>query len=141
MAETSLPSTGSSLITIAKTFVTQSKLPPSLSCLLPHSCGFLAGCILLGVGFQGGAVKVYSLTTSLHWTNQFDMTASMATELHSYRESGKISDLLMVPHADGCVVHVCFNSQFSRFLISSSLSPPSLPLSPSSQTHSCTSGL
>ncbi len=72
---------------------------------------FTAGCILLGVGYQGGVVKVFSLTTSLHWTNQFAITASLATELHNFRESGKISGLLIVPHADGCMVHVCYNSQ------------------------------
>lgn len=101
-------------------------------CVVILNCS-VAGCILLGVGYQGGVVKVYSLTTRLHWTSQFTIAASLATELHRetgewvwssevgvvilvFHCAGRITGLLMVAHADGCTVHVCYNSK-----------PPSLP--------------
>lgn len=83
---------GSGTISIANTFVTQT------------------GSILLGAGYQGGVIKVFSLSVHLQWTNQVTITASLATELHNFRESGKISGLLMLPHADGCMVHVSYNN-------------------------------
>ena len=70
-------------------------------------CGVVvaADCILLGVGYQGGVVKVYSLTTCVHWTNQFTIVASLATELH--RESGGCG-MEWVWSAHKCVhIYVC----------------------------------
>lgn len=119
-------------------------------------CGVVAAdSILLGVGYQGGVVKVYSLTTRVHWTNQFTIVASLATELHRETggcvmewvwsphvcvSAGMITGLLMVAHADGCMIHVCYNSKYS--CPSSFLPLPPLPLPLSClQTPSCTSTL
>ncbi len=92
-AETSLPDSVSK-INIARTFVTQSEsnLPDDdvlMLVVMVYIC--LAGCILLGVGYHGGLVKVYSLTVHLQWSNQFSITASLATELHDFRGTGEWS--------------------------------------------------
>ena len=156
-ADISLP--GVKDVVIARTFVTICKrrsLPftSSWSLLLLSN---VAGSILCAVGLKRGQVKVFSLTASLCWSNEFTLSVILATECHqmSSVSSGdlgsavhwdssvpfvvlfytcliltdKITSLLMLPHPDGCTVHVCHNGTSPP--LSLSLSPPPPPLSSS----------
>lgn len=88
-AELTLP--GESTITSASTFVTQT------------------GSVLCGVACEEGQLKVFSITASLCWGNDFTISSSLVTELHQSSPSDTVTGLLMLPHSDGCVVHVCYN--------------------------------
>ena len=56
-------------------------LSHSLSHSLPPSL-LAAGSVLCAVGLERGQVKVFSLTTSLVWSNEFTLSVQLATELH-----------------------------------------------------------
>lgn len=45
-------------------------------------CMHTAGSILCAVGLERGQVKVFSLTVSLCWSNEFTLSVLLATELH-----------------------------------------------------------
>ena len=100
-ADVALP--GVKDIILAKTFVTFSKLhvalqteyelssilsfpppPPPLSLppfpSLPPS--LLAGSVLCATGLERCQVKVFAVTTSLVWSNEFTLSVQLATELH-----------------------------------------------------------
>ena len=83
-------------IILAKTFVTFSKLHAvikqnmnyhfvylcSLSLPLPPSLSLLAGSVLCATGLERCQVKVFAVTTSLVWSNEFTLSVQLATELH-----------------------------------------------------------
>ena len=42
----------------------------------------VAGSVLCAVGLERGQVKVFSITVSLVWGNEFTLSVQLATELH-----------------------------------------------------------
>lgn len=88
LVDTILP--GSGIITITKTFVTQSKPHTPHIIIFCHTLGVVSSdcCILVGVGYEDGLIKVFTLSPQLHWTNRLVLTVSLATELHNL-DSGK----------------------------------------------------
>jgi len=55
-------------------------------------------------------VKVFCLSVSLCWGSEFTVTSTLATEFRpTNNPSDEITELLMQPHLDGCVLHLCYN--------------------------------
>lgn len=68
------------------------------------------GTVLCVVGCEGGQVRVFTLSVTLCQGSGFTVTASFADSFTpTTSQAAEITDLLMLPHSDGCVVHVCYN--------------------------------